>query len=83
MLEAIVNEVNDDLFEILHNARPNKTKKSKPQQVMLTYKTIEIIIENKPWQANAKKIPQNKNMDIRIGYNEIELRSRIKACGGK
>ena len=22
-------------------------------------------------------------MDIRIGYNEVELRSRIKACGGK
>jgi hypothetical protein len=31
MLEAIVNEINDDLFEILRNERPNKTKKSKPQ----------------------------------------------------
>ena len=31
MLEAIVNEVTDDLFEILRNERPNKTKKSKPQ----------------------------------------------------
>jgi hypothetical protein len=31
MLEAIVNEVTDDLFEMLRNERPNKTKKSKPQ----------------------------------------------------
>ncbi|MBN1906625.1 MAG: hypothetical protein JW927_16200 [Deltaproteobacteria bacterium] len=22
-------------------------------------------------------------MDVRIGFHEIELRSRIKACGGK
>jgi hypothetical protein len=31
MLEAIVNEVTDDMFEMLRNERPNKTKKSKPQ----------------------------------------------------
>jgi hypothetical protein len=47
------------------------------------YKTIEIIIEDKPQQEKHKKIPQNKNMDIRIGYNEIDLRSKIKSCGGK
>ena len=49
----------------------------------MMYKTMEIIIESKPWQDNNKKIPENKSMDIRIGYNEVELRSRIKACGGK
>jgi hypothetical protein len=47
------------------------------------YKTIEIIVENKPWKSNDKKIPKNTSMDIRIGYNEVELRSKIKACGGK
>ena len=52
-------------------------------QKKMMYKTIEIIIDNKPWQANDKEMPQNKIMDIRIGYNEVELRSRIKACGGK
>lgn len=30
-----------------------------------------------------KKIPKYKSMDIRIGYNEVELKSRIKTCGGK
>ncbi len=47
------------------------------------YKTIEIIIEDKSWQGKNKKMSQNKIMDICIGYNEVELRSRIKACGGR
>ena len=50
---------------------------------MKMYKTIEIIIEDKPWQPNIKKIPKYKIMDIRIDYNEVELRNRIKECGGK
>ena len=52
-------------------------------QKKMMYKTIEIIIESKPWQDNSKKIPKHKSLDIRIGYNEVDLRSRIKACGGK
>jgi len=52
-------------------------------QKKMKYKTIEIIIESKPWQDNNKKITETKSMDIRIEYNEAELRSRIKACGGK
>ena len=46
-------------------------------------KTIEIIIEDKPWQENNKKIPKYESVDIRIGYNEIELRRRIKEYGGR
>jgi hypothetical protein len=30
MLERIINEINDELFEELSNERPNKTKKSTP-----------------------------------------------------
>ena len=51
-------------------------------QKRMMYKTIEIIIESKPWQDNKKKISENKSMDIRIDYNEVELRSRIKENGG-
>jgi hypothetical protein len=53
------------------------------EQKMMMYKTIEIIIEEKPGQVDKQKIQKHKIMDIRIGYNEVELRSRIKACGGK
>ena len=53
------------------------------EQKMMMYKTIEIIIDEKPWQGKNKKISKNKSMDIRIGYNEVELRRRIKACGGR
>ena len=52
-------------------------------QIKMMYKTIEIIIESKPWQEKNKKIPHYKSMDIRIGYNEVELRDRIKTSGGK
>ena len=45
-------------------------------------KTIEIIIEDKPLHEKNKKIPKYKSVYIRIGYNEIELRSRIKENGG-
>jgi hypothetical protein len=52
-------------------------------QKKMMYKTIEIIIEEKPGQIDNQKIPKYKIMDIRIGFNEVELRSRIKKCGGK
>ena len=39
---------------------------------MTMFKTIEIIVDNKPWQAEAKKIPKNKIMNIRIAIDEID-----------
>jgi hypothetical protein len=53
------------------------------EQKLMMYKTTEIIIEDKPWQENPEKILKNKIMNLRIDYNEVELRNRIKACGGK
>ena len=50
---------------------------------MMMFKTIEIIIDNKPWQTDTKKIPKNKIMSIRIAIDEIESRSKVKAAGGK
>ncbi len=52
-------------------------------QKKMMYKTIEIIIESKPGQDNNNKISKNKSMDIQIGYNEVELRNRVKNSGGK
>ena len=46
-------------------------------------KTIELIIENTPWQPNREKIPNNKLMSLRIDLNEVKLRERVKTAGGK
>ena len=47
------------------------------------FKTIELIIENMPWQPNTKKIPMNKMVNLRINVDEVELRKRVKTVGGK
>ena len=46
-------------------------------------KTIELVIEEAPWEANPQKIPVNKIMHLRIKYGEIALREQVKAAGGK
>ena len=53
------------------------------EEKMMMFKTIEIIVDNKPWQADTKKIPKNKIMNIRIAIDEIESRRKVKAAGGK
>ena len=50
---------------------------------MKMYKTIEIIIDDRQWQENPERIQKNKIMKLRIDYNEVELRNKVKACGGK
>jgi hypothetical protein len=47
------------------------------------FKTIEIVVDNKPWQGHSRKIPKSKIMNIRIAYDEVEQRKRVKAAGGK
>lgn len=46
-------------------------------------KTIELIIENRLWQPNKEKIPMNKITSLRIAVDEVKLRERVKAAGGK
>lgn len=48
-----------------------------------TLKTIELVIENQPWQPNPEKIPLNKIVDLQIAIGETELRNRVKKAGGK
>ncbi len=50
---------------------------------MIMYMTIEIIIDDKPWQEKPDKIRKNKIINIHIDYNEVELRNRVKECGAK
>jgi hypothetical protein len=50
---------------------------------MTTFKTIEIIIERKPWQPNIKRIHKNEIMSLHIAYEEVNARNLVKAAGGK
>lgn len=46
-------------------------------------KTIELVIENEPWQPDKQKIPMNKIVNLRIAIGESTLQSRVKKVGGK
>lgn len=46
-------------------------------------KTVELIIEEMPWEPRPAKIPLNKIMHLRIKYGEAALRNLVKAAGGK
>jgi hypothetical protein len=46
-------------------------------------KTVEIVIDERPWQPRPAKIPLNKIMHLRIKYGEVALGKQVKAAGGK
>lgn len=49
----------------------------------LKIKTIEIIVEQRAYEKKAERIPGNKLILIRIGFNETGLRSLVKSAGGR
>ena len=44
------------------------------------FKTIEIIIDRKPWQP--KETRKNELVSLRIAYNDTSARNQVKAAGG-
>lgn len=46
-------------------------------------KTVELLVEKNTWDGNGKRIPGNKRIRIRIAYDEIKMRSLVKAAGGR
>jgi hypothetical protein len=46
-------------------------------------KTVELVIEEGPWQPRPPKIPSNQIMHLRIKYGEVALGRQVKAAGGK
>jgi hypothetical protein len=45
-------------------------------------KTVELIIEETPWEPKPAKIPVNEIMHLRIKYGEVALGKLVKAAGG-
>jgi len=44
--------------------------------------TVEIIVDEKPWQPDKNRIPYNKRVHLRIEYGEAQLGRLIKSAGG-
>jgi hypothetical protein len=46
-------------------------------------KTVELVIEEKPWKPDRSKISGRKIVGLQIDINETGIRQRIKQAGGK
>ena len=44
-------------------------------------KTVELIVDEQPWVPGVN-IPAERQVAVRIGFNEQELRERVKQAGG-
>jgi hypothetical protein len=53
------------------------------EELQIAIKTVEIIVEKRPWHKNAKKIPMNKLMRVKLDYSDEKLRKQVMAAGGK
>jgi len=45
--------------------------------------TIELIADEQDWKPNKTFIPQNKIVQLRINYGEVDLARKVKSLGGK
>lgn len=46
-------------------------------------KTVEIVVEEKPWKPDRSKISGRKVVSLGVDINETGIRQRIKQAGGK
>jgi len=45
--------------------------------------TVEIVAEVQDWQKDVRRIPNNKIVKIKVGYDEVDLRQKIKTLGAE
>jgi len=46
-------------------------------------KTVELEVENEPWEVDVKRIPANKLTRLRVNYGEIHIGKVIRAARGR
>ncbi|KPJ96647.1 MAG: hypothetical protein AMJ53_00210 [Gammaproteobacteria bacterium SG8_11] len=46
-------------------------------------KTVELKVEEEPWEVNSRKIAANKIVGIRIKFGEVQLGRTVRNAGGK
>lgn len=44
-------------------------------------KTVELVVDEQPWVPGTT-IPAERQVSVRVGYNEQDLRERVKQAGG-
>lgn len=44
--------------------------------------TVELKVDTGKWEKNKKRIPENKTLNIKVNYEELDLRNKIKSFGG-
>lgn len=45
-------------------------------------KTVELLVEDKPWKKDQERIPDNKKVGIRVRYGEKNLGITVRYAGG-
>ena len=48
----------------------------------IKYKTVEIIIDEGIWDTGARRLRGNRKVQIKVMYEEINLRKKVKDAGG-
>jgi hypothetical protein len=47
------------------------------------YKTVELIIDEAPWEPPRARRAPDTVVHLRIAWDEVELQRRVKAAGGR
>ena len=45
-------------------------------------KTVELIVEEGPWEPVSRPIPPETIVSLRVEYGEVDMGRRVKAAGG-
>jgi hypothetical protein len=46
-------------------------------------KTVELKVDEEPWEINRGKIPANKIVGIKVEYGEVQLGKLVRRAGAK
>jgi hypothetical protein len=44
--------------------------------------TVEVVVDDRPWTPDSKRIHPNKRLALQVAYGEVEMGKAIKAAGG-
>lgn len=72
--KKLLEKFGDDLICVRYRYDSEKKRR---------FKTVELIVDESSWEKREKEVPINNLAQIRVGYEEIDLREKIKAKGAK
>jgi hypothetical protein len=52
------------------------------QQRRKRFKTIELIVDEWPWEPLSSRTPTDRMVVVKVGFSEKALRQRVKESGG-